>query len=157
MITEIRGNAVKLKESGEVDALMHCCNALGAMGAGIAAQIKRANYESFTEYREHCLAHDYKPEQLLGDVICSHGYYHIIGQASVGTGRRQVDYGALAVGFSLIANAHKEAQEAIKLAVPKYIGCGLAGGDWEVIQELLHRFFVNNQYVHLYIVEYDNS
>ena len=157
MITEIRGNAVKLKESGEVDALMHCCNALGVMGAGIAAQIKKANITSYIDYHEHCVRHGNNPEYLLGDVIYSHGYYHIIGQANVGTGRRQVDYGALAVGFSLIANAYNEAQEAIKLVVPKYIGCGLAGGDWEVIQELLYGFFAKNKYIHLYIVEYDNS
>ena len=156
MIINVKGNAVEMKEKGEVDALMHCCNALGVMGAGIAKQIKEANHESYFEYHKHCIEHGCNPDVLLGHIVCSDGYYHIIGQASVGKGK-QVHYGALAVGFSLIANAYNEAQEAIKLAVPKYIGCGLAGGDWEVVNELLHGFFTNHKYITLYIVEYDNS
>lgn len=157
MIINVKGNAVKMKEEGEVDALMHCCNVQGVMGAGIAKQIKKANHESYFKYRKYCMERNRNPDALLGKVCSLHGYYHIIGQANVGTGRRQVDYGALAAGFSLIAHGHMELQSHINLAVPKYIGCGLAGGDWEVVNELLHGFFANHKYITLYIVEYDNS
>ena len=35
----LQGDAVKALKNGEVDILIHCCNAQGVMGSGIAKQI----------------------------------------------------------------------------------------------------------------------
>jgi hypothetical protein len=119
---------------------MHCCNAQGVMGAGIARQIKEAFPESYAYYKSWCET-GRKGEWLLGRNVIHSNVINAIGQHQVGTGK-QVHYGAIA---SCIADLHerKEIRNAgmnmrpVTVAVPYLMGCGLAGGDREIVEELL--------------------
>jgi len=140
-LTHVRGDAVKALQNKEVDFLMHCCNAKGVMGGGIAKQIKEAFPSTYQAYDAYCAAGRYG-EVLLGNIIIEDRVINAIAQFKLGTSRRQVHYGALA---SCIAQVGKSPElyhagstmRKIKVAVPYLMCCGLAGGDWTVVVEIL--------------------
>ena len=141
MIKHIKGDAVELLKLGLVDGLVHCCNAQGVMGAGIAAQIKKefpATYEYYNKcVNDNIKTYDGDSSRLLGDIYPCVGVINLIGQVQTGTHKRQVNYGAIAVGLQRIVgfinSSHTKysRERPYKLALPKGMGCGLAGGDWD--------------------------
>ena len=159
MIINLKGDAVQLLQDGLVDGLVHCCNARGVMGAGIAAQVKDAFPTAYNAYAKECFSSKDYPDELLGTVVIQDNVFNLIGQLNTGKGKRQVDYGALARGFVHIA-AHiyrtlDTKDMPYRLAVPKFIGCGLAGGDWYVVSELLTGLLGKQANIILYIVEFE--
>lgn len=154
-LTYVKGDAVQALVDGKVDFLMHCCNAQGVMGAGIARQVKDAFPESYQYYKRWCETSG-KGKWLLGRNVVHSKVINAIGQHTTGHGR-QVHYGAIA---SCIADLHerKEIRSAgmgmrpTKIAVPYLMGCGLAGGDWEIVEELLQ---AKPSFVSLYVYHLD--
>ena len=140
-LTFVLGDAVKALQNKEVDFLMHCCNAQGVMGAGIAKQIKEAFPSTYRAYDAYCQAGKYS-EVLLGNIIIESRVINAIAQFKLGTSRRQVHYGALS---SCVAQVVRSAElyhagstmRKIKVAVPYLMCCGLAGGNWTVVEEIL--------------------
>ena len=160
MIHEIQGDAVNLLKIGLIDGLAHCANAQGVMGAGIAKQIAKEYPKVLTEYKQDLNNWYYQGkersfEKMLGKVSeLSNPYiFSIIGQADVGTDKRQVNYGAIAAGLSQIIATHVN-ENKFKLGIPKYMGCGLAGGDWEIMSEIIYGMFRHVHNIDLYIIEY---
>ena len=41
-----------------------------------------------------------------------------------------------------------------KILIPKYIGCGLAGGDWNIVSEIIDEVFIDHEVL---IVDFDGS
>ena len=41
-----------------------------------------------------------------------------------------------------------------KILIPKYIGCGLAGGDWNIVSEIIEEVFIDKDVL---IVDFDGS
>lgn len=137
----VKGDAVKALLAGDVDFLMHCCNAQGVMGAGIALQVKKAFPQVFEDYNAYCNISG-KGRWLLGNNVISGKVINAIVQYSWGGIARQLHYGAIA---QCIAGLHEDKRirdaglgmRPTKIAVPYLMGCGLAGGDWNVVKELL--------------------
>lgn len=158
MIYEIKGDAVQMLQMGLIDGLMHCCNAQGVMGAGIAAQIKNTFPRAFEIYRDQYFTFKHDTTQLMGKISYADGVYNIIGQMNTGTHQRQVHYGHLAKGIaSCIERTHRDmntGERRYKMGMPKFMGCALAGGDWEVVYELVTGLFANSS-CDLYIIEFD--
>lgn len=135
------GDAIKALLDGKVDFLMHCCNAQGIMGAGIARQIKEEFPSAFQRYAKYCET-GRKGSWLLGNNVIECGVINAIAQLNMGVNERQVHYGALA---KCIADLHENkvirnagmGMRPTRIAVPYGMGCGLAGGDWQVVKELL--------------------
>lgn len=133
-----KGDAIKALQAGDIDYLMHCVNCQGVMGGGIASQIK-ANYPKvFKGYKAFCDIVD-KRSRLLGHVLILDKIINLFAQDDFGVHERQLHYGALA---KCIANLPNEIpleteKQQIYIGVPRLMCCGLAGGKWEVVSEML--------------------
>lgn len=133
----IEGDLLKLFEEGEFDAIVHGCNCHNVMGAGIAKTIA-----------------DKYPQALQADAdyIIPKSYIDRLGNLSVSTviikGRKRfiinaytqynpgkdLDYNALELVLKKINQRYKPEKIGLPL-----IGCGLAGGDWKVVEKLIKR------------------
>ena len=109
----------------------HQVNCLGVMGAGLALKIRELYPSAFLEYKRLCqqkslsdLLGCVQPIQVNQSLIVC----NLFGQERYGRGR-QTNYDAL----KAIAQSIKtKALEPIYL--PYGMGCGLGGGNWEVVQ-----------------------
>lgn len=141
----VKGDAVKAVLNGDTDFLVHCCNAQGVMGSGIAKQVKDQIPETYEAYRLR-----YATKGLtLGDVIYSEGVFNLIGQDRYGyDGERYCHYGAIAKGFNTISqmtmagDLYKKlvdipVKSNYSIALPYKFACDRAGGDWEVVEDLI--------------------
>jgi O-acetyl-ADP-ribose deacetylase (regulator of RNase III) len=142
-VTYVKGDAIQAVLDGDVDFVMHCANAQGVMGSGIAKQIKDVFHRHFAAYNKWC---GYgSPNSRLGAAVIVDKVISIIGQGALGYGKRQVNYGALAKGFAAVAESLEVTSagcgmRATRIAVPYLMGCDRAGGDWTVVSELLGMF-----------------
>lgn len=134
MILYKRGDILKSEET----FIIHGCNCFNTMGAGIAAQIKQMYPEA---YAMDCLTSK-GDKAKLGQYTVATGQYNPHGhlttivnlytQFAYGRGL-QLDYEVLYSGMRLICTEHPS---QLRMAMPK-IGCGLAGGKWEVVESIL--------------------
>jgi len=139
MIKYIRGDIFKGKE----DIIVHGCNCFKAMNSGIAKQVRalypgawKADYD-FGEVGD---------ENKLGDFtqwIGTHVYYpqrvkiiNAYTQYRYGTDSIKCDYEAMANAFRKI----RIGNPFHSIAMPK-IGCGLAGGDWNIVSKIIEEVF----------------
>lgn len=132
MITEKRGDLLKATE----DIIAHQVNCKGVMGAGIAKLIKNnlMTGKQFDAYRKKCLE---EKENLLGTcqftVVDGKNQCvaHLFGE-NIPTGKeKDTDYDALEKSVIKLKLAARPQQ--LSIAIPGYLGCGLAGGDWEYV------------------------
>lgn len=119
--------------------IVHQVNCKKVMGAGLALAIRRKYPKHFADYIGN------EPE--LGDIVTTSIYngLHIIGvygQYSYGRGGRYTNYSSLYAGLAK-ANSFA-AQKKLPLYIPFGIGCGLAGGDWEMVQKIINRAAPNS-------------
>ena len=117
--------------------IVHGCNCQGVMGSGVALQIKTKWPAAFEKYMEH-----HRLQRLyLGsahyiavedDVIV----VNAMTQRFYGRdGRRYVDYDAVGAVFRFVRGLAKHHNLPVHFPL---IGCGLAGGDWSVVEPIIH-------------------
>lgn len=118
--------------------IAHCCNNVGAWGAGFVLAISKRWPDPERAYRTWARLAAPLP---LGDVQFVHvpeeiTVANIIGQEGTGScdGRPPVRYKALAIGFAKVAEKAKQLGASVHM--PR-LGCGLAGGKWEQIEPLI--------------------
>jgi O-acetyl-ADP-ribose deacetylase (regulator of RNase III) len=119
--------------------ICHQVNCQGVMGAGLALQIRRKFPEVYDAYLE---AH-IQGRLQLGNVIYvnvtpSLTVANICGQNRYGKGKCHTDYEALKKAFKDI-NLRKF-HSRIDVYIPYMLGCGLAGGDWKVVGNMINDF-----------------
>ncbi|MGG4439300.1 macro domain-containing protein [Brevibacillus fortis] len=138
----IPGNILEAKEN----IIVQQVNCMGVMGAGLAKQI-RAKYPSvYTEYKQLCEQYADAREDLLGQVLLcqvGEGKYMANLFAQLGYGKKGVytKYDMLQKGLEEVLSLAKK--ENLTIAIPYGIGCGLAGGDWDVVSKQLNDIFVS--------------
>lgn len=136
MIKEVKGNLLEAKEF----IIAHQVNCKGVMGAGVAKQIKEKLLpkEAFTKY--YILCKQYPANILLGHVQLCH--IHTNGQPKIIANLFAEDVPA---GKKLDTN-YKALQKCLDqlfedkhctFALPGYLGCGLAGGDWDLVYDMI--------------------
>lgn len=132
MMKIINGNLLDVKEG----IIVHQVNNKGVMGAGIAKQIRAL-------YPKHY--HDYKSQHLiLGDIVTTQisDKLFIIGLiAQDGYGRTgcYTKYSAFADCLKRLRAFHNKYPH-LNIYMPYGIGCGLAGGNWDRIYELINTY-----------------
>lgn len=118
--------------------IIHQVNCKGVMGAGFAKQVKDKYPQLFKDYRERCMMLD--STELLGT-----NYYYedeniiivnMFSQNNYGTEARQTNYEAMAICLDKIRKMYPT--QAI--VAPYRIGCGLGGGDWNIVSKLLEKY-----------------
>lgn len=130
--------------------IAHQCNAKGVMGGGLALQIRNKYPKVYNEYRKWIEDNSFfTREEWLGNYLSvrtndGHVILNLIGQYDYGRDKRYTDYDALEKAFITAINdiRHDYGGEdtdllQIVIAIPYGIGCGLAGGDWNVVREIL--------------------
>lgn len=125
--------------------ICHQVNCRGVMGSGIAKQIKEKYPEVFHSYYELCRSSS--PEELLGTaqivkVSPRQCVVNLFGQDKFGrSGGPFTDLHALREACDKVAKA---AGETSIVAMPYRIGCGLGGGDWGAVMDMLVDVFSRN-------------
>lgn len=134
MVSIVRGDLLE----ANVPYICHQVNCQGVMGAGVARQIHYKWPYVFDRYRELCEKTKSK-QNLLGTIQIVSGedgapnVINIFGQFGYGKNGVYTDYAAL-------RNAFKELDKRFAgktLAFPHGFGCGLAGGDWKDVEQMI--------------------
>lgn len=126
----------------ESGIICHQVNCIGVMGGGIALQIRKKWPEVYEKYVAYCRGWP-KPESLLGDVqdvVLDNDRVvaNCFGQVYPGNGC-MTSYDAW--DGILLRLVDEENFFGLPLHFPWMIGCGLAGGDWNVMYNKLNDFF----------------
>lgn len=138
----INGDLVQMALSGEFDAIFHGCNCFHTMGSGIAKQIRVV----FPEAYEADLTTQHADVSKLGTVsIADTGdglaIVNCYTQYKFGTNQKHFVESALQVILDKIVILVNDSKptERLHYGFP-LIGCGLAGGDGNVVVSMLQRF-----------------
>lgn len=141
MLTYKTGNLLEATE----DAIAHCCNCYNTMGSGIAPKIK-ARWPDV--YAADCATKrgDWRKLGTFTKAVVKEGaltVYNLYGQFGYSKrdqGIRDLDYNALydaldRMGDDVVANG------GTSVGLP-LIGCGLAGGNWKVVEVMIEETLV---------------
>lgn len=114
--------------------ICHQVNCRYTMGAGLAAQIRRKYPRHYGDYisRIPHLGGLYIT-QINSDLYV----VGIYGQDGYGRDKQYTQYPALEKGLAAVAKLGKEYNLPVYL--PYGIGCGLAGGDWNIVSEIIDK------------------
>ena len=148
---EVKGDLIKL--AYEFDVVAHGCNCYSAMHNGIAPQMVK-----------EFMCDKYKSESLqeigninkLGTVECNRlhpnplidkKYPMVVNAYTQYYPGPYVNYAAIELCFYKMNNLFI----GKTIGIPQ-IGCGIAGGDWEIVKKLIHERLTN---VKVVVVMYD--
>ena len=155
--------------SSDAKIICHQVNCQGVMGSGLAKQIRAKYPHVYTKYKELCNKTK-DSRDLLGtiqtissspegmgngcifDVLPT--IVNVFGQNYYGINGVYTDYNALRFEFRKISimPLTKNNWYNATIAMPFNIGCGLAGGKWDIVYELLQEEF---KYVDLELYKLD--
>lgn len=142
MIVRMIGDLLEL----DADIICHQTNYQGVMGAGIAYSIRERllSEEQIREYERYCFEKqekalgtvqylEYKPGKFVANCF-SQG---MVSKMNAGV----TNYAALKK--CLMGVQKYAARNGYSVALPCKMGCGLAGGNWELVQDIIERIFVD--------------
>ncbi len=128
--------------------IIHGCNAQGAMGSGVA----KALMDRYPSVREHYISmhRQSKKERkpFLGTMHIGHSdtervIYNLITQEFYGyDGKLYASYEAIEQCMKALdesMHCMKAAQGSTPHVAMPLLGCGLAGGDWTVVSEIIQK------------------
>jgi len=132
----IKGNL--LNQQG---VILHQVNCKRVMGAGIAKQIRLLYPQHYIDY--------INSQQKLGDIVITHvsPTLTIIGlfaQDGYGRNKQHTNYKALEQCLIKVAQLNVQ-----PIYAPYKIGCGLGGGNWEIVQQLFKKHLPQTTFVKL--------
>lgn len=135
----VKGDLIELFKQGEFDVIIHGCNCGCNMGDGIAKTIRDQFPEAFEadlatpKWSRGKLGTISFVATSLGDIVNAYTQYHWRGRGPNGP---LCEYDALASAFAEVRT--KYGGKGLRFGIPA-IGAGRAGGDWEVISEIIDR------------------
>ena len=133
--------------------LLHQTNCMGIMGGGIAAQIRKLNPVVNKDYMRLC-----SNQQMLGDLLGTIQILEVdnfeplnpqfivncFGQKEISSYSKMTSYDALDDCFiAMRKHCHRVFPEGCTIGIPYKIGCGLGGGDWEIVEAIINKNFNN--------------
>lgn len=144
MIKYLNGDLLK---SG-CDIICHQVNCMGVMGAGIALQIRNKWDNVYRQYKEHCKQNNYDDKILLGEILpietkSGKIIINMFSQSNYGRCGIYTNYDAFRFACIKIKTLYenKNIKNKIKIGFPNKIGCGLAGGSWDIINKIIIEIF----------------
>lgn len=133
--------------------ICHQTNCIGVMGGGVALQIRKKWPKVYKEYLEDCKCFEKSPQRMLGhvqDILVKDGLVvaNCYGQVCPGNDKCMTDYEA----WDVILDKLKDLSSYFNLDLhfPWMVGCGLAGGDWNVMRKKIEEAFSGST-CHVYI------
>ena|SRR5699024_3076877 len=154
-IIHVKGDLLE----SDCNVIVHQANCFASMGGGIARQIAQ-RYPSVlkADCDYHIAIGDAARmgHYSYADVDGPHGTVKIINlysQYNYGRGK-QTNNMMFELGLDQILTKIKSSgQENIKIGLPFKIGCGLAGGDWNIIEAIIERL-ADQHNVDIYLYEF---
>ena len=154
MIKTIKGNVLDIEEG----IIVHCCNAQGVMGSGIAKEIKQRYPQAFSNYKDHIDRYKETNRSPLGTL----SFYRVNDKKCVINAIVQEFYGRdknmVYVDYDSIRQCLKGVNfyaPLIGISLPvcfPLIGCWLAGGDWGIVSSIIEEEIDSSIDKHLYIL-----
>lgn len=152
---EIYGDLIKLAKNGDFDVIVHGCNCMSKMTAGIAKQMAEvfgcdrfemetwgANIEKLgnIDYQTMVIGEnaiwnldDYKNNKNEPELVIVNAYtQYKYGRNHADGDNKPLDYEALTLCLRKINYIFKNKH----IGLPK-IGCDLAGGDWNLVEKII--------------------
>lgn len=144
MLRIVKGNLLDANEN----VIAHQVNCMGAMGSGVAHDIREKWPEVYKIYRDLVKTHEHG--LLMGSVLYirvskNQWIANIFGQLDYGySNKTYTDYDMLRHGLYDLKGLAEERDWSI--AMPYRIGCGRGGGDWDgMVFPMLLNIFAENQ------------
>jgi len=139
MINIVKGNILNTTE----DIIGHQVNCMGKFNAGLAKQI-RSKYP----FAYECYMGTWKDEDDKQDLMgriksCKMDdgktITHVFSQFGYGRDKRYTDYDSLRKGLKVLEIVARNSNRSV--ALPHGIGCGLAGGQWDIVYKIIDKVF----------------
>ena len=138
------------------NVICHQVNTLGVMGAGIALQIKNEYPRCFKRYSEICKDYKDKQDELIGRIFLWEDEIPSVPIKLIASFFSQIGLGwNVQTDYDAFRNCCKELKtklkywfpitvDTFKIGFPYKIGCGLAGGDWNIIKQIIEEEFADD-------------
>ena len=153
MVNYVKGNLL----NSDCDYICHQVNCQGVMGSGIARQIRERWPEVYKSYRRFYEDAVWSNSKLLGRIDIANiiddkrKVINVFSQEFCGyDGKRYTSYDAFATALETIKY---RIPIGYTIGFPKNIGCGLGGGDWNVISALIEGILGKFYDVYIYELE----
>lgn len=156
-IKYIVGDAtLPIMRENEKSVIVHCCNTLGAWGAGFVIPLAKRYPLTKDSYKKYI----HSGNVHLGDVdevkVTDNIYVeNLMGQSFLypkPNGEIPCNYQAIEKGFEKIITFFKDRNEAYSIHMPR-IGCGLAGGEWSIIEKIIKQTFIDKANANVYVYD----
>ena len=142
----------------EQDIIVHQVNCQGKFGAGLAKQIADRYPKARREYQEYCATK--VDVELMGDCLITetidYDVANLFGQLYYGSygkfykkHNRQTDYQMLEKALETLERISKDRT----IAIPYGMGCGLAKGDWNIVENIIDDVFKDQT---IFVYKLDN-
>jgi len=140
---KVTGNLLDMFDEGKFDAIAHGCNCFHTMRSGIAKQVKKRYPEAFAEDVKNTECGDFSK---LGDYTCVYykdkGYlFNLYTQFDYTRSERDVEYGSMYISLLAMCERleiYEHIGRPIQIGIP-LIGCGLAGGDVDILLRMIKK------------------
>lgn len=138
----VNGDLLDLAEDGKFEVIVHGCNCFCTMGAGIALQIKNRYPDAYSSDRR---THS-GDKNKLGTYSISSGkdlrkFDIINAYTQYGYSRYNVE-----INYEAVRNVFRLVKKDFgykRIGIPK-IGCGLAGGNWNIIESIIDNEMIDS-------------
>ena len=132
MLTIVNQNLLSVKTG----IIAHQCNCQGVMGAGVARQIRDHYPHVYSFYQQACRNGQFNLGTMqLIQAGASLYIANLGGQYGFGVTRCQTDYKALTQCLKQLHRA--SLQLNLTPYLPFGLGSGLAGGNWDIVKQLI--------------------
>jgi len=146
----IKGDALEWAAK-EGYCMIHVCNNKSVMGSGVAKQVKarfpRAFEAYWYNYRLGCVSRD--PANNIINLVAQNGYGRV---------KRHLNYGALSEclhDFMVLYSNEYQDEDIHTVVVPYKMGSDRAGGDWEIVLEMVS--FILEPVFEILVVEWEDA
>lgn len=120
--------------------IVHQVNELGIMGAGLALQIKNKYPDVYKKYKavanKECLGKIQIIKINDNKYICN-----MFSQRGISRTHKTTNYKLMKMCLEKLKTFADK--NNLSIAIPYKIGCGLAGGDWDIVKNIINEYIPN--------------
>ncbi len=136
-----------LERKDEIRVIIHVCNDIDKWGRGFVLSLSKRwikpviNFHSMKQelgFISMCLVEELE-RIIVVNMVAQRGIYKQ-------NGIEPIRYGALETCLQKVAYEFKDYVSKVSIHLPR-IGCGLAGGNWEIVQGLIEKNLVEKGFV----------